>query len=117
MSRLPDHVLQHGTELAAGMCFHGWPLESLTREELIAAIGIAVKREQDTTGELRRRTDFLLGGTDGNGLRVLARIPTCPECNGVRLRTSSYYNSAGSTEVTICDVCGWRSPERRFTRW
>ena len=50
---LPPKIVERGTALTKGMLLWGVPIEELTKEELIAAIGVLQE------GEMRRREESL----------------------------------------------------------
>jgi hypothetical protein len=56
---LPDSVMRFRNKIKGAILF-GEPVERLDRESLLAALGWALNRDEDTKKELKRRTDFLL---------------------------------------------------------
>jgi hypothetical protein len=55
--KLPDKFKDEGTKLAKNLKIFGIPLESLSREELLAVAGMAVKWHQEKSEEVRRVTE------------------------------------------------------------
>ncbi len=58
---LPKRFVEEGLDLAKGSMLFGNPLETLSREELIAAVAQGWKAEQRAREEGARRTKFALG--------------------------------------------------------
>ena len=54
-----NEMLKRGAELARGCSFMGKPLESYTREELVAIAALGWDAEKRSREEIARRTDFL----------------------------------------------------------
>lgn len=55
---ISKHIIRYGLELAKGSIIYGEPIESLSKEELVAVAALGWKAFNDTLGENIRRAEF-----------------------------------------------------------
>lgn len=56
---IPQYIVDKFKSQAVGMKFFGHPVESLTRDELLAALGAAQSQEQDKDARRNRHVEML----------------------------------------------------------